>query len=63
MAKKEKCPNGKSTKIYQEISICAKQMVNTGRIFDINKANIDNAFEPYYCQNCGWSDDPRFSQV
>jgi len=59
----KKCPNCGSTRIYQEISVVAKQNVNTNRIYDINKNNIDNIFEPYYCEKCGWSDDLRFSKI
>lgn len=50
------CPNCGSKKIYQEVSIIAKQIVSTGKIIDVDKENIDNIFEPYYCKDCGWSD-------
>ena len=60
----EKCPNCKSTRIYQVISICAKQSVNTGRIYGLSKHNeIDNAFDPYYCEKCGWTDSEEYSTV
>jgi predicted nucleic-acid-binding Zn-ribbon protein len=61
--KKEKCPNCNSTMLYREISISAKQYINTGKIADIEKDNIDNVFDPLYCKKCGWSDDERFSQI
>lgn len=51
-----KCPLCKSTQIYQEVSVIAKQMVNTGKIIHVNKNNIDNVFDPYYCNKCGWSE-------
>jgi predicted nucleic-acid-binding Zn-ribbon protein len=61
--KKQKCPNCGSTRLYSEISIMAKQNVNTLRIYDINKFNLDNAFQITYCEKCGWADDEKYSQV
>ncbi|MBN3351901.1 hypothetical protein CF086_16520 [Clostridium botulinum] len=50
-----KCGNNKS--FYREISITAKLKVNNKEedlktIYDINKDNIDNYFEPIYCAKC-----------
>jgi|LSQX01.3.fsa_nt_gb predicted nucleic-acid-binding Zn-ribbon protein len=50
------CPKCNSDRIYQEVTIVAKQDVKTSKIFDIEKGNIDCIFEPYYCLDCGWSD-------
>ena len=59
---KQKCPNCKSTRLYNEISVVAKQGVNTGKTYGITET-IDNIFEPIYCEKCGWCDDKRFSKV
>lgn len=54
-----KCPQCKSARVYEEISIVAKRSLNTDKIFDINKNNVDNTFDDHaYCGKCGYIGDP-----
>lgn len=53
--KKYRCPNCKSTAIWQHISIVAKMNLNGMKIYDVQKWNIDNCFEKDCgCKKCGW---------
>ncbi|WP_346938296.1 hypothetical protein [uncultured Clostridium sp.] len=50
------CGNGRS--FYRNISIQAKLKVNNKgedleTIYEVDKCNIDNYFEPIYCSKCG----------
>jgi predicted nucleic-acid-binding Zn-ribbon protein len=55
--KKEKCPECGSTSLYQEVSLIARKRVNGKKeVYKIDKYNIDNVFQPYYCSKCGWND-------
>jgi predicted nucleic-acid-binding Zn-ribbon protein len=58
----QKCPKCGSTRLYHEISVYAKQNVNTGRIYDVNKNNEDGWFEPLYCDKCGWTDQKEVTE-
>jgi predicted Zn-ribbon and HTH transcriptional regulator len=52
---KYRCPECKSTNVYQECSVIAKMKMNGGKIYDVNKANTDNIFcENGYCDKCGY---------
>lgn len=54
-----KCDNcGNTKKFYSEVSVEAKIRINKegemwGNPYDIDKYNIDNAFEEVWCTVCG----------
>jgi predicted Zn-ribbon and HTH transcriptional regulator len=55
----QRCPNCNSTRLFNEVSIVARKNVNTGRVYNIDKSNEDDFFEPTYCEKCGWSDESK----
>lgn len=57
---KLKCPKCGSTRLYQEISLVAKQKLNidkNGRQQIYDRSNMrDNSFETIHCDKCDWND-------
>lgn len=50
-----KCPECASTKVFQFVSVGAKQELNgRNKIYEYGHGGTDNVFETCGCEACGW---------